>query len=390
MKRISARYLFALWVLIAVQWFVGCDGGQAVQPPQPEGYVERVAQEVSFNNIEVYYMGAYLGDQTSDGWLIKLSTDMDTDSAGNPIGPGSMVQLLLNTPYNDDQEANVDFLGGIYTSQTNSGDFSVGSFVSGYINIVELPGERLEQADATYWAELGEGATAMDCDLVDDGAVEIRRVGDHFEIEGVLVGQKCRKHRFVWSGKVEPKDYVKSEVSNSTLRADMTLDRLSRMYIQDRGDIYYLGDESYRCFTLFLASEGVDFSSGKPRESGEFLRLDMLVAWQSVASDGIPAGTYRMTNRNADTSIDRLNLIPFTLIPGLPNRFTYPYWSGSWYVELTNGRWGQNYARIDEGSVVVERDIDGAHRFVCRLVDCSEAGYAIEADVRIEEFELLR
>lgn len=390
MNRLSLRGLISLWLLLVAVLFVCCDNSQPTDNSQPEGFVEREAPEVVFTNIEVAYVGDDIGEQTSDGWLIKLYTDMEIDPAGNPIGPGSVMQILLNTPYDSQQAANVAYLAGVYLSQANSGDFSSGTFVSGYTNVIELPGERLEIADATFWADVAEGTTTMDYDLLDDGAVEIVRSGNHFEIEGVVVGKKCRKHRFSWSGAIEPKSYVEPEVPNSTLTADVTLNGLSRMYLQDRGDIYYLRDESYRCFTLFLASEGVDFSSGKPSESGEFLRLDLLVSWQSDVAEGIPAGTYEMTTRNADTSIDRQNLVPYTLIPGLPNRFTYPYWSGSWYVELTAGEWGPNYARIDEGRVVVERDQRGAHRIVCTLGDSSEASYAVEADVRMEEFMVLQ
>ena len=62
-----------------------------------------------------------------------------------------------------------------------------------------------------------------------------------------------------------------------------------------------------------------------------------------------------MLIRNADTSFNKESITPFHSISGLPDSFTVPYWSGAWYVKYADGKWGDNYARIDGGVVVVER-----------------------------------
>ena len=90
-----------------------------------------------------------------------------------------------------------------------------------------------------------------------------------------------------------------------------------------------------------------------------------------------------MLTRNADTSFDRDNIVPYVAIPGLPHQFAYPYWSGSWYVELSEGKWSNNYARIDGGQVTIERAEDGSHHLYLELQDSSSTPYTISADITI-------
>lgn len=355
-------------------------------PEEPEGFVERVLGEVEFINAELEYMGDDMGEQLSDGWLLKLYTDMEIDPAGNPIGPGAVMQILLNVPYNASQEPDTSLLRGVYTAQNNSSEFSPGTFVNGYIHYIDLPGERLELPDATFWGDIAEGSTEMEIDLVDDGAVQISGNGDQFTIEGILVGNKCLKRKFLWSGTLEPKSYVEPEVPNSTLEDNLSLENLTKLAIQDRGDYFALRDESYRSLLLFLAEESIDFEWGKPIGSGKLLRIELLVPWDWDATQGVPEGTYPMLSRNLDTSIDRDSITPYHSIPGLPNCFSYPYWSGAWFVEFVQSEWSNNYARIDSGQVVVERSSDGSHHIICTLFDSSTTPLKVDADVRFDNY----
>lgn len=349
-----------------------------------DGYTEREPQKVIFTNASFSYMGDDVGEQLSDGWVMKFYTDMEIDDYGNPIGPGCVVQLLLNVDYNENQEPDTWYLEGLYKSQSNSGDFSPNSFVSGYMDYIDLPDGRVERADATFYADIAEGVTDMDVDLLDEGVVQIipNADGTH-TIEGILVGKKCQKRYFSWSGKVEPKSYVTPQIPNSTINESVAVTSISKMQLQDRGDSFYLGDNSYRCFVLMMVEESIGFEWGKPTGSGELLRLDLLVPWESRVEDGVPAGTYNFVSRNADTSIDKANIVPFSAVPGLPDCFTAPYWSGCWYVEYADSVWGENYARIDSGSVVVERGEDGSHHIVCELYDCSTPAKSLSVDVQI-------
>lgn len=362
---------------------VACD--TPAEPTTPDGYVEPQPDKVIFTNASFAYMGDDIGEQTSDGWLVKFYTDMEIDDYGNPIGEGAVMQLLLNAPYNPSQEAEAELLEGVYTPQTSSGDFRANTFVDGYMDSIELPDGRVERADATFYADIPEGSTEMDVDLLDDGVISVVKNSDGtYSFEGVLVGKKCRKRYFEWRGEVEPESYVTPVTPNSTLSEDVTLTTLTKMDLQDKGDCFYLGNNSYRCFLIFLVEESVEFEWGKPIGTGKVLRLELLVPWESDVEEGIPAGTYPFVQRNEDTSIDKDKIVPFRAVAGLPNRFTVPYWSGCWYVEYLEGAWDANYGRIDDGEVVVERGEDGSHHITCTLYDCSEEPVTISADVQID------
>lgn len=386
MEQIMRNMGYRLWcgvVLLVAMCMVAC--GDNVNSGDDDSFVEKEAVTVTFTNADVTYLGDYTGEGNADGWLIKLYTDMEIDELGNLIGPGSAMQLLLNAPYEESQTPNLSRLISTYSSQQNSGDFRERTFVWGYSYRLDLPGGFVELSDGTFYASIPEGSTEMDIDLLDDGKITIERgSGDTFTIKGSLVGKQCRKRNFKWSGEIEPKSEAEPEgASNSTLKSDLALTTLTKMQIQDKGDSFYCGNESYRNFLLFIVEEDMEFEWGKPKGSGEVLRLELLVPWDTDITQGVPQGEYTMMTRNADTSFDKSDIVPFRVVSGLPDRFSYPYWGGSWYVSMVYGGWGENYARIDEGVVVVERGEDGSHHIVCTLRDCSSPSYAVTAEVTI-------
>lgn len=354
------------------------------------GYEEKEAKTIEFTNAQFIYSGDYAGEGLSDSWTIKFYTDMDIDEVGNPIGPGHIMQLALNVKYADDQEASLQNLVGDYLSQSHSGDFSVGTFVYGYLNLLDLPSGRVEIPDGTFYAAIADGSTDMDVDILDDGKLRVVLNDDgSVTVNGTLVGKQCRKRNFVWRGMPEIKSYVKEEVPNTLLHSDVMLNGFTKAHISDRGDCFYLGDGSYRDFLVFLADEDIEFEWGKPIGTGSVIRLDLLVPGDADIYDGIPAGRYPMLVRNIDTSFDKDDIVPYRAVSGLPNRFTSPYWSGCWYVEYVDGEWGDSYARIDGGEVIVERGEDGSHRFICNLEDCSDPRFKVTADVVIERENIL-
>lgn len=369
-------FSFALCLL-----FVAC---QTPTTSSSEGYQPREPRRITFTNATFAYMGDDVGEEISDGWLIKFYTDMEIDDYGNPIGPGTVTQLLLNASYNPNQDANVEFLEGIFQAQASTGDISAGTFVSGYMNYIDLPDGRVYIADASFYADIAEGETEMDVDLLNEGVVVVtpNYDGTH-TIETILVGGKCQKRYLSWRGKIEPTSYVVPSVPNSTLAEDKQVTSLEKMQLQDKGDIYFLQDSSYRCFVMMLVSEGIGFEWGKPMGTGEVLRLDVLVPWDSDITNGIPEGSYNFVTRNENSSIAREDIIPYSAIPGLPDYFSMPHWSGSWYVEYNEGVWSDTYARIDGGTIEVERGEDGSHHIVCRLSDCSNPARSVTADVTI-------
>ena len=380
---------FALCLAMVAMLFVACtDKGEG--DIVNADFVEKEATKVYFTNSEVYYLGDTAREESFDIWQIKFYTDMEIDELGNPIGPGSVMQLILNAPYEKEQTPNLEKLEGVYFAQSNSGDYSNFTFIYGYLDILELPDGRHELPDGTFYASIPEGSKQMDIDLLDDGKLEIVNNADGTTtIKGTLIGKQCRKRNFEWRGVIEPKSEVKKEVPNSTLTSNIEIGSLTKALIQDKGDSFYLRDESYRNFLVFLAQDGISFEWGKPVGSGEVLRLELLVPWSTNAEEGVPAGTYQMMQRNADTSFDKESIVPFSAVSGLPNRFVAPYWAGSWYVNYVDGAWGDSYARIDGGTITVERGEDGSHRFICNLQDCSSPTFSVTTDTTIKNDKIV-
>ena len=392
----QGKFLSKIWFYTLVATLllsmVACVDAKREGDGGDDAFIEKEATTITLTEAEVYYNGDDIGDATSDGWLVKLYTDMEMDQLGNLVGPGEVVQLLLNVEYESEQKPNLAKLVGEYSAQSNSGDFSSNTFVYGYMDYIDLPDGRHERPDATFYASLAEGSTTMDIDLIDDGKVVIVENADGtLTIKGTLVGKQCRKRNFEWTGNVEPKSQVVEKPKNSLLTSDIDLTTLTKAHIQDKGDSFYLGNESYRNLLIFLAEDSISFEWGNPKGSGNVLRLELLVPWETdLAEDGVPAGEYPMLTRNADTSFDKESITPFHSISGLPDRFTAPYWSGAWYVKYADGKWGDSYARIDGGMVVVERGEDGSHRFICDLTDCSSPSFAIKADVVITNENIIK
>ena len=385
--------------LVAVLTLVGaCEKPeqpqQPVDPdPQPkpdQGFVEAVPDTVTFTNADFIYYGDITGESSSDDWVVKLYTDMEIDDFGNPIGPGAVTQLQLNAKFDENQGADPSKLKGVYREMMNSGNFAPGTFVSGYMVRLDLPGQTIEMGDGTFYADLSEGSTVMDYDLIDEGAVSIQPGDDGtYIIEGVLVGKKYTKRYFRWTGNIDPRNYVPEETPNSTLKQDMTGLTFDQGQLQDKGDYFYRMDESYRCLLIYLGDESVDMSASRPAGDGAVLRLEVLVPWDvDITKEGIPSGTYKMTDRNLDTSIDKDNIVPGVAIPGLPNVFAAWKVAGAWYYELEGGEWSQTYARIDEGEIVIDNHGDGSYTISYDLLDCQTVPKKIQGTTTLAELPI--
>lgn len=360
------------------------------QPKPDQGFVEAVPDTVTFTNADFIYYGDITGESFADDWVVKLYTYMEIDDFGNPIGPGTVTQLQLNAKFDENQSADPSKLKGMYREMINSGNFAPGTFVSGYMVRLDLPGQTIEMGDGTFYADLSEGSTEMDYDLIDEGAVSIQPNDDGtYIIEGVLVGKKYTKRYFRWTGNIDPRNYVPEETPNSTLTQDMTGLTFDQGQLQDKGDYFYRMDESYRCLLIYLGDESVDMSASRPAGDGAVLRLEVLVPWEvDITKDGIPSGTYKMTDRNLDTSIDKDNIVPGVAIPGLPNVFAAWKVAGAWYYELEGGEWSQTYARIDEGEIVIDNHGDGSYTISYDLLDCQVVPKKIQGTTTLAELSI--
>lgn len=356
---------------------------------KPSGFEEAVPDTLHFTNAEFTYNGDDIGEAFSDGWVIKLYTDMEIDQSGAPIGPGSVMQLLLNVRFNEDQNADATFLSGRYTEMINSGNFAAGTFVNGYMTSIDLPGgEILRLADATFYADLADGSTEMDYDLLDEGALNINENSDGtYSIEGILVGNKYTKRYFKWTGQVEAKDNVPEVTPNSTLKSDLTGLSFTMGQLHDKGDYFFLKDESYRCLLLYLVDDGADLTYNRPGGTSRVLRLEFLVPWETDYKEGIPEGSYEMVPRNPDTSIDKDNIVPGGAVTGLPHVFEAWKMAGSWYYELVEGNWSDTYARIDRGTISVTRTETGGHIITYDLADCQNPARKITGTTELDNIE---
>ncbi|MBE6232721.1 MAG: hypothetical protein E7117_10250 [Bacteroidales bacterium] len=352
------------------------------------GFTEAIPDTIRFTTAEFIYNGDDIGEAYSDGWVIKFLTEMEIDEAGSPVGPGSVMQLLLNARYDENQNGDAGYLVGKYTEMMNSGNFAPGTFVSGYIQYIDLPGERIEMPDATFYADIAENSTEMEHDLIDEGVVSISEEKDgSYTITGILVGEKFTKRYFTWNGNIEVENNVPEVIPNSTLESDMIDLDFSRCQLQDKGDSFYLMDQSYRCLLIYLMDDTVETTISRPAGNGRVLRLEILVPWETDYTKGIPEGEYAMVRRNADTSIDKDKIIPGSAVSGLPDVFAAWKVSGSWYYELEGGEWTKSYARIDDGTISVVHNADGSQTISYDLLDCQASPKKITGSSTIKTYE---
>ena len=364
---------FAFCVPAVISLFAACSTNEVIV--SGGNYIEPVSEPVIFTNAELIYNGDDGYTEISDAWTLKFYTDMPVDEAGNPIGAGQLMQLSVNAELNEDQTPDPSLLTGSYHEQSSTGDFSVGTFNAGYLMNFDLPNGSMEVPDGSFFGDIPEGATEYTPDLLREGTVKIEHKNDGtFVISGILIGTEFTKRRFSYKGAIEIVDRSEVQIPNSTLTEDVTdLSTLTQTRLRDRGDSFMLGTETYRLFEIFLAEPTVDLTGTYPAGNGQVLRLELYVDWDAVASDGIPAGEYTAAKR-VSGGIGRDDIVPFRIVTGEPDNFSYP--SGSWYQTFVDGLWGENYARIADGTVTVERP-DGGHKLTIDLLDCNDPAHRI-------------
>ena len=198
-----------------------------------------------------------------------------------------------------------------------------------------------------------------------------RSDGGEYTISGTLVGDLSLKRYFTYTGKLTTIDRHESteETPNSTLTTDLALNEWTQARLQDKGDSYYLQDESCRVVELYLAEEGIGLAETWPTGNGRVLKVEFFVEWATDVTQGIPAGTYKVVARDEESKgIPREFLKPGGIASGYPNVFTYP--QGTWYEKISNGTM-KEYARIDSGTMTVARDGD-KHTLTIDFIDCDK------------------
>lgn len=373
MKKITELLLW-LSALLLIFGAYSCDKDSEGGEPEPEPPVNTPIQ-VHFTNAELIYMGDDDGIGT-DLWYIKLYTDMRIDDLGSPIGPGQLMQISLNTKPVESTKPDPSVIQNEYAPQSTSYDFPVGTFNWGTIEAIPMPDGTLHMPDHTYFGDLAEGSTEYDPDLIERGKITVGYAADGtLSVSGMVAGNHFLKHSFDYNGTPKMIDRSSPVVPNSTLVEDITdLSMLTKTRLWDQGDSFGLGDNSYRLFQIFLAEPSVDLTENLPKGNGSALRLELFVEWGATADDGIPEGTYTASLRTGG-GFDRGDIVPFKMVTGQHDHFLLP--SGTWWQTFVNGKWGDTYACIDNGTVTVKRP-NGGYEIQLNLIDCNDPAHYIK------------
>lgn len=345
-----------------------------------EGFTELVPERPDYVRADLSYYGSS-GLEASDYWILNLYTDMDQNSSGESTGPGQMIRLALNTKYDETQSADISYIIGEYTMPYNDGDYSAGTYIQGYIDETEIPGGTVQYPAGTYFGNFASGSTEMESDLLREGEFSITDNGDGtYTVDGILVGTDYLKRYFSYTGGLTVKDNAGGnpgvQVPNSNLVADVDLSAISftKANLADNGDYFFLGDESYRIFVLYIAEEGVELPdvADRPKGKGKLMRIEFSVPYKTSVEDGIPAGQYTIMKRSG-SGIAREDIVPFRIVEGKPDSFENN--TGTWYQEIDGTQWIE-YARITDGSVTVVRN-GTSHKLTINLKDCSDPAWTL-------------
>lgn len=350
---------------LAAWSLVSCESDEPKKVPQGG------RPEVIYKNANLVYYGITDDIDISTLYKLSLYTDMTLDEENNPVGPGQILRFSINAALFDAGTTDFALLPGTYRSAKSSSDFTPETFNFGFMMSINLPGGMIEVPDGSFFGNIGVGETSFTPDLLSDGSFEVSRDSKGvYTISGVVVGEQCTKRKFRYVGKIDVVDRSEhtDDIPNTTLTDDLRLSGLTQARLQDKGDSFYLGDESYRTFELYLAAANVNLTPQWPEGAGDLLKMEFFVAWDVDVNDGIPAGTYNMAPQVSTGGIDRMDIIPGNMAPGYPNRFDYP--SGTWYENIAGGLMVE-YARIKGGSVTIARS-EGGHAISFDLIDCDE------------------
>lgn len=381
MKR---KFRIIIPILVFTAFAAGCRKdnapGNQDDTKKDDGFEELVPERPEYVSAALSYYGS-AGLTTSDYWVISLYTDMETANDGTMTGPGQTIRLAVNAQYNEKQSADIKYLIGEYTQPSNSGDYSPGTFMTGYINEIDGPGGKEQKPAGTYFGNLPSGSTDIEADLLREGGFTITDNGDGtYTVEGILVGTDYLKRYFSYTGQLTVNDSSGEDpdekVPNSNLEADVDLSLISftQSSLTDNGDFFFLGDESYRIFVLYIAEDGVALSekAGTPSGKGKLMRIEFSVPYATNVEDGIPEGEYTIMKRTGG-GIAREDIVPFRVVEGRPDVFENN--TGTWYQEIDGSGWIE-YARIADGSVTVVRNGSG-HKLTIDLKDCSDPAWSL-------------
>lgn len=189
----------------------------AVSCEKPEPVVNNTREVIEFTDGEAIYYGDDGNTEVSDMWNIRLYTDMERDEAGNPFGPGQMIQISCNT--GRDTEANPDNLRGLYVAQEDEYDYAPGTFNPGYLVEIELPDGYISAPAMSYFGEFEADSSVPTPDFLNAGKVSIRVNADGtFTIEGSMTSEMDITRDFTYTGELVIIDKISAKLKLSQNR----------------------------------------------------------------------------------------------------------------------------------------------------------------------------
>lgn len=349
-------------------------GTQEGNGPGASGKDDNAPEIVRYTHANLVYRGQAEED-ASCLFELSLYTDMELNYDGNPIGPGKIMRLSMNAPSFEKDATEFPLPEGSFTASPANYVFNEWTFNTGYTYQMDLPTGKIEVNGGTFYGDVQPYSTEYEADLLDVGKFNVKKNPDGtYTVDGWAAGNSSLKHHLLYTGELKTIDRHESteEVPNSTITEDILLTTLTKARLQDQGNYYWLEEEDrIRVFTLYLAEEGVNLEKTWAADNGKVLKIELFVEWETDVNQGIPAGTYTVTSRDPESNgILKENMIPFHIASGDPNRFTYV--GGTWYQTLKEGAMDQEYARIDEGSMMVERGENGSHTLTIDFIDSNK------------------
>lgn len=367
------------WIYIIVSFmlvFIACsdddyqeNNGNTDNPPEEDINSPEI---VNYTNANLVYWGIQDMEDKTCLFELSLYTDMEVNFDGNPIGPGKIMRLSMNAPLFDKDATEFPLPEGAYTASPANYIFNEGTFNSGYTEQINLPTGMVLVNRGTFFGDVAPYSTEYNADLLNVGKYTVtKNVNGTYSISGWAAGESSRKRNFTYTGELKTVDRHTDieQTPNSTITEDLSLTTLTKARLQDKGNSYLLEEENkVRVFSLYLAEDGIDLSETWPKGNGNFLKIEFFVAWETDVNEGIPAGTYTVTKRDPESNgIPKESIKPFYIASGYPNKFIYP--DGTWYQKFKNGIIDRDYARIDEGTMVVTRGGDGSHTLIVDFID---------------------
>lgn len=368
-------YLLAGCALLFAACNHGDDSDNFRNEDEESGKDDNSPEIIDFAHANLIYWGTQDEEDVSCLFEISLYTDMEINYDKNPIGPGKIMRLSMNAPLFKEGTTDFPLPEGTFVASAATYVFDEWTFNPGYAQQTDLPTGTVTTHGGTFYGDVMTYSTDYAADILNIGTFTVKRNEDAtYTVSGWAAGNSSIKRHFTYTGPLETIDrHTDTEkVPNSTLTQDLTLTTLTKARLQDKGNNYLLeGDARVRSFALYLAEESINLENTIATGDGQLLFLDFFVPWETDVKQGIPAGTYTVIGREATSDgIPRELIKPFRIASGFPNRFTYI--EGTWYQKLKNGVMENDYARIDAGTMSVERGADGSHKLTIDFIDSNK------------------